>query len=93
MPTRYGRDLRCRACCPLAGSQAVPGGVVQEEHDETQENLEVCRGYAELRNRLGPYTMKKRCRYFMRVKIKKLRQQQEEKQNDKLQQQHDNLQQ
>ena len=85
MPTRYGRDLRCRACGPLAGRQAVPGGAVQEEHDETQEHLEVCRGYADLWDGLGPYSMKTRCRYFMRVKMKKLRQQQEDKQRQQQQ--------
>ena len=68
MPTRYGRDLRCRACCHLAGSVAVPGGPVQESHDETQEHLEECRGYAELWEGLGPYSLKTRCKYFMRVK-------------------------
>ena len=97
MPTRYGRDLRCRACGPLAGRQAVPGGAVQEEHDKTQEHLEVCRGYADLWDGLvcrgyadlwdglGPYSMKTRCRYFMRVKMKKLRQQQEDKQRQQQQ--------
>ena len=93
IPTRYGRDLWCRACCPLAGSEAVPGGALQEEHDETQEHLEVCRGYANLWDGLGPYTMKSRCRYFMRVKMKKLEQQQGDKQRNKIKQQQDELQQ
>ena len=48
MPTRYGRDLKCRACCPLAVSKAGPEGAEQEQHDETQEHIEVCRGYANL---------------------------------------------
>ena len=85
MPSRYGRDLRCRACCPLDGSKAGPGGAVQEEHDETQEHLEVCRGYANLWEGLGPYTMKTRSRYFIRVKMRKLRQQQEDKQRQQQQ--------
>ena len=93
---RYGRDLKCRACCPLAGSEAGPGGAEQEQHDKTQEHIKVCRGYANLWDGLGPYTMKSRCRYFMRVKAKKLKQQQEDTQRNKLeqqQQQQDELQQ
>ena len=84
---RYGRDLKCRACCPLAGSEAGPGGAEQEQHDKTQEHIKVCRGYANLWDGLGPYTMKSRCRYFMRVKAKKLKQQQEDKLRNKLEQQ------
>ena len=75
----------------------MPGGAEQEEHDETQDHIEVCRGYANLWDGLGPNTMKsRRCRYFMRVKAKKLKQQQEDKQRNKLeqqQQQQDKLQQ
>ena len=94
MPTRYEHDLkcraccplagRCRACCPLAGSEAGPGGAEQEQHDETEDHLEACRGYANLWDGLGPYTMKSRCRNFMRVKVKKLKQQQEDKQRNRL---------
>ena len=28
MPSRYGRDRRCQACCPLAASEAGPGGAL-----------------------------------------------------------------
>ena len=84
--SRYGRDLKSRACCPLAGGEAGPAGAEQEQHDETQEHIEDCRGYANLWDGLVPYTMKSRCLYFMRVKAKKLKQQ-EDKQRNRLEQQ------
>ena len=84
MPTRYGHDLRCRACCPLAEEGAEQE---KEQHEESQEHLEQCRGYAELWQGLGPYTMESRCRFFMRVKIKRLQQQEERRKEQQQEQQ------
>ena len=68
MPTRYKRDLICRACRtdPATG---------MEGHDETQEHLEVCTGYSELWLGLGPMTPLAVVRYFSRVKHKRKREQ------------------
>ena len=56
----------------------------QQEQDEEQqwsiedqEHLETCRGYSELWDGLGPLTEQSRIRYFMRVKLKRLKQQQQ----------------
>ena len=76
MPTRYGRDLRCRACGPEAGQQQEQQGEQQEHHVEDQDHLEVCPGYGELWDGLGPASPESRVRYFMWVKMKRLKQQQ-----------------
>ena len=86
MPTKYGRDLICRACCPLAGEGADTGDE-KEQHDESQEHLEECQGYAELWQGLGPYTLESRCRIFMRVKAKRLLQQEKKRKEQQQQQQ------
>ena len=77
-PSRYGRDLTCRACCPRAGEEPGPAGAGQEEHVENQEHLEVCTAYADLWHGLGPSTPEARCRYFIRVKLRRLQQQQQQ---------------
>ena len=64
MPSRYKRDLLCRACQPDPASG-------REGQEETQDHLEVCRGYSELWQGLGPMTTRTRTRYFMRVKNKR----------------------
>ena len=65
MPSRYRRDLECRACKP---NQAIALG---QQQDETQDHLEVCQGYRELWAGLGPLTPLSRIRYFIRVKNKR----------------------
>ena len=75
MPTRYGRDLRCRACGPGQGEQQQQGEQ-QGEQIEDQDHLEVCPGYSELWEGLGPASPETTVRYFMRVKMKRLKQQQ-----------------
>ena len=64
MPTRYKRDLTCRACLtdPATG---------MDSHEETQEHLEVCTGYSELWLGLGPMTPLPVVRYISRVKLKR----------------------
>ena len=86
MPTRDRRDLRCRACCPRAGGEPGTGGAVQEEDIENQEHLEGCKGYADLWDGLGPYTPELRCKYFMRVKLRRLQQQKQHNPDEKQQQ-------
>ena len=61
MPSRYKRDLKCRACRPDPATWL-------EGEDETQDHLEVCVGYSELWKGLGPMTPLSRVRYFIRVK-------------------------
>ena len=90
MPTRYGRDLKCRGCSPgLVGQEQVEEEQEEQEQEQqeqeqqqikSQDHLENCPGYSELWQGLGPYSLLSRCRYFQRVKIKglKLKQQQEE---------------
>ena len=64
MPTRYGRDLRCRGCSPRQEQEQEEQGarskeqeeLQKEQHEENQEHLEVCLGYAELWSGLGPAT-------------------------------------
>jgi hypothetical protein len=63
MPSRYRRDLVCRACIPDGN-----GGL---EAEETQDHLELCRGYSELWLGLGPLTPRSRVRYFIRVNNKR----------------------
>ena len=78
MPIRCNRrDLRWRACCPRAGGEPGPGGAVEEDYIEDQEHLEGCKGYANLLEGMGPYTPESRCRYFMRIKLRRLQQQQQ----------------
>ena len=81
MPTRYNRDLVCRACSPR--QEQEQGDKEQEERqqeqcEENQEHLEVCTGYAELWSDLGPATEESRVQYFMRVKLKRLKRQNSE---------------
>ena len=91
MPTRYKRDLRCRACGPDDEEQEKEQETAAEQEEqeeeeqqqqqkdmviENQEHIEVCPGYSELWNGLGPYSEQSRLKYFMRVKLKKLQQQQ-----------------
>ena len=64
MPSRYKRDLQCRACLPDPASG-------QEGHEESQDHLEVCRGCSDLWRGLGPMTLLIRVRYFLRVKNKR----------------------
>ena len=64
MPSRYKRDLVCRACWPDPASG-------QEGQEETQDHLEVCVGYSELWQGLGPITPRSRVRYFILVKNKR----------------------
>ena len=82
MPTRYGRDLVCRACSPRhqAGQEQEQKSKKEQESDkeqeqiESQEHLEICPGYRELWQGLGHLTPLSRCRYFIRVKQKRLQQ-------------------
>ena len=88
MPNRYGRDLRCRGCNPgLTGQgeeqkqqqeheQVQEKEKEQEEQEqvESQEHLESCPGYSELWEGLGHYSLLTRCRFFQRVKLKRLQQ-------------------
>ena len=77
MPTRYGRDLVCRACSPKPASgqeKEHEREKEQEEQIESQEHLESCSGYSELWQGLGAMSPLSRCRYFIRVKQKRLQQ-------------------
>ena len=65
MPCRYKRDLACRACPP----DPATGLAGQEE--ESQKHLEVCNGYIDLCQGLGPMTQRTRARYFFRVKSRR----------------------
>ena len=66
MPTKYRRDLVCRACRPDPSTGL-------EGQEENQEHLEVCPGYGELWQGLGPLTPRSRVRYFMKLKSKRLK--------------------
>ena len=53
MPTRYKRDLCCRACGPGVGEQKKEQEKEKEQQEEVrqiedQKHLEVCKGYSEL---------------------------------------------
>ena len=61
MPSRFQRDLAWRAC----SSDPTTGKAGKE--DELQEHLEVCKGYSDLWQGLGPLTPLARARYFLRV--------------------------
>ena len=50
MPTRYHRDLICRACRPDPAAGMVG-------HEETQEHLKVCVGYSGCWQGIGPMTL------------------------------------
>ena len=90
MPTRYKRDLRCRACGPEVREQEeneqeneqneIEQNQSEKEQEEwkieDQEHLEVCPGHSELWEGLGPINEQSRIRYFMRLKLKKLNKQQ-----------------
>ena len=64
MPTRYKRDLTCRACRPDPAAGL-------DGHVETQEHLELCTGYSELWLGLGPMTPQTVVRYFIKVRNKR----------------------
>ena len=68
MPCRYKRDLAYRAC----GPDPATG---MDGPEETQDHLEVCKGYSELWQGLSPMTPKNRVRYFILVKNKRLKKQ------------------
>ena len=101
MPTRYNRDLRCRACGPSVREQGEQDkeqkkkqneNVQQEQqeedwHIEDQEHIEVCKGYSKLWDGLGPHTEQSRVRFFMRVKLKRLKEQQQQQESRQQQQQ------
>ena len=84
MPKRYGRDLICRACRPLREpSNEQKEQNEQEEQQECvedQEHIEVCKGYSDLWDGLGPATEESRVKTFIRVQNKRLKQQQVNKQ-------------
>jgi hypothetical protein len=77
MPTRYKRDLACRACRgdPAGGlvdqdeSQDPARGM--EDCDESQDHLEVCPGYSELWLGLGPMSPLTRVKFFLKVQNKR----------------------
>ena len=73
MPVKYGRDLACRACLP-AGCQPED---IARQPDEDQEHLEFCSGFSQLWQGLGPYDLRSRCQYFMRVKMERAKKQQQ----------------
>ena len=56
----------CRACQPHLATWL-------EGQEETQEHLEVCPGYGELWQGLGPMTPQAKVRYFMKLKAKRLK--------------------
>ena len=68
MPSRYKRDLRCRACGPVIEEKELNQNEQQEEQQEQedqedhpwsiedQDHLETCSGYSELWDGLGPMT-------------------------------------
>ena len=68
MPTRYKRDLTCRACRPDPATGL-------EGHVETQEHLEVCVGYSECWEGIGPMTPQALVRYFIKVKNRRKKEQ------------------
>jgi hypothetical protein len=72
MPRRYKRDLACRACPP----NPATGLAGQEE--ETQDHLEVCRGYSDLWQGLGPLTPLSRVKYFIKLKNRRSKEQSKE---------------
>ena len=72
MPSRYKRDLACRACPP----NPATGLAGQEE--ETQDHLEVCRGYSNLWPGLGPLTPLSRVKYFIKLKNRRSKEQSKE---------------
>ena len=80
MPTKYRRDLRCQACGPGLVEQQEQREQQEGEQEqggqvEDQDHLEVCPGYSELWEGLGPASPETTVRYFMRVKMKRLKQQ------------------
>ena len=71
----------CRACSPR--QEQEHGDKEQEErkqeqNEKNQGRLKVCPGYSEIWSGLGPATEELRVQYFMRVKIKRLKQQNSE---------------
>ena len=60
----------------------------EQEQTEDQDHLEVCDGYSELWQGLGAYTLLTRCRYFIRVKMKRLKQQKKQKHQKQQEQQY-----
>ena len=76
MPSRYNRDLACRAC----PSNPATGLAGQEE--ETQDHLEVCRGYSDLWQGLGPLTPLSRVRYFIKLKNRRSKEQNKEQRKE-----------
>ena len=95
MPSRYKRDLRCRACGPVIEEKEQNQNKQQEQEEqeeqeedhpwsiEDQDHLETCSGYSELWDGLGPMTELLRIKYFMRVKVKRLKQQQQRQQQSR----------
>ena len=53
----------------------------EQEQIESQEHLESCPGFSEIWQGLGPYSLVSRCRFFQRVKIKRLKQKQQTAEN------------
>ena len=91
MPTRYGRDLICRACLPQEQKEQEQGiqereqGIQEQEREpciEDQEHIECCPDYAELWEGIEPATEESRVKYFMRVQLKRLKQQQNSKRGE-----------
>ena len=63
------------------GEQEQEQGEQEQEQIESQEHLESCPGYSELWQGLGPYSLLSRCRFFQRVKVKRLKQKQQAAEN------------
>ena len=76
MPSRYNRDLACRAC------PSNPATGLDGQEEETQDHLEVCRGYSDLWQGLGPLTPLSRVRYFIKLKNRRSNEQNKEQRKE-----------
>ena len=79
MPSRYNRDLACRA----SPSNPDPATRLAGQEEETRDPLEVCRGYSDLWQGLGPLTPLSGVRYFIKLKNRRSKRHKKEQSKEK----------
>ena len=81
MPTRYNQDLKFKACQP-ADVSASPSQHYSTSlrPDEDQDCLELCLAFIHLWKDLESYDLLSRVRYFLRLKVARLKRQKKKQQ-------------
>ena len=86
MLTRYNRDLKYKDCQPADVNASPSQNFSPSQHysislrpNRDQDHLELCPAFTHLWKDLGSYDLLSRVRYFLRLKVARLKQQKKQK--------------